>query len=174
VHLGGIETGRKDAAIMTGLKFVALATETTRALQAGNPDANGRTPERQISDGSGVPCRHCLSDVAAGEPFLILAHRPFPDAQPYAETGPIFLHAEPCERHGERAEVPALFRSRAQALVRGYGKDDRIVYGTGQVVPSAKIGAVARDLLARPEVAYLHLRSASNNCYQCRIEPGLG
>ena len=159
---------------MTGLKFVALATETARALQAGNPDANGQTPERQLSDGSGVPCRHCLSDVAAGEPFLVLAHRPFPDAQPYAETGPIFLHAEPCERHGETPEVPALFLNRAQALVRGYGKDDRIVYGTGQVVPSAKIGAVAQDLLARPEVAYLHLRSASNNCYQCRIEPGLG
>jgi hypothetical protein len=115
-----------------------------------------------------------LSDVAAGAPFLVLAHRPFPEAQPYAETGPIFVHAEPCERHGETTEVPELFRSRAQVLIRGYGKEDRIVYGTGQVVPSAKIGAVARDLLARPEVAYLHLRSASNNCYQCRIEPGLG
>ena len=119
-----------------------------------------------------MPCRHCLSDVAAGESFLILAHRPFPEARPYAETGPIFLHGEPCERHGEGAEVPALFLSRAQALIRGYGKDDRIVTGTGQVVPSAEIGAVARDLLAVPEVAYLHLRSASNNCYQCRIERG--
>ena len=157
---------------MTGLKFVALATETVRALQAGGPDANGQAPERQVSDGSGVPCRHCLSDVAAGESFLILSHRPFPEAQPYAETGPIFLHAEPCERHGEGAEVPALFLSRAQALIRGYGKDDRIVTGTGQVVPSAEIGAVARDLLARPRVANLHLRSASNNCYQCRIERG--
>ncbi len=55
---------------------------------------------------------------------------------------------------------------------RGYGADDRIVYGTGQVVPSAEIEAVARDFLARPAVAYLHLRSASNNCYQCRIERG--
>jgi hypothetical protein len=25
-------------------------------------------------------------------------------------------------------------------------------------------------LLDRPEVAYLHARSAANNCYQCRIE----
>ena len=157
---------------MTELRFIALATETVRALRAGNPDANGRAPESDISDGSGVPCRHCLSDVAAGESFLILAHRPFPEAQPYAETGPIFLHAESCERHDEGAEVPALFLSRAQALIRGYGKDDRIVTGTGQVVPSAEIGAVARDLLAAPEVAYLHLRSASNNCYQCRIERG--
>ncbi len=171
-HLGGIDTFLEDAAIMIGLKFIALATETARALQAGNADANGQAPERDISDGSAVPCRHCLSDVAAGEPFLILAHRPFREAQPYAETGPIFLHAEPCERHGEMAEVPALFLSRAQALIRGYGADDRIVYGTGQVIPSAEIGAVAQDLLVRPEVAYLHLRSASNNCYQCRIERG--
>ncbi len=159
---------------MTDLRFIALATETTRALQAGGLDANGQAPERQVSDGSGVPCRHCLSDVAAGEPFLILAHRPFPEIQPYAETGPIYLHAEPCARHRETAEVPALFLSREQVLIRGYSMDDRIVYGTGQVVPSAEIGAVAQDLLARPEVAYLHLRSASNNCYQCRIEPGLG
>jgi hypothetical protein len=157
---------------MTGLKFIALATETAHALQSGSPDANGQAPERDISDGSAVPCRHCLSDVAAGESFLILAHRPFPGAQPYAETGPIFLHAEPCERHGEGAEVPALFLSRAQALIRGYGHDDRIVYGTGRVVPSAEIAAVAQDLFAAPEVAYLHLRSASNNCYQCRIERG--
>ena len=171
-HLGGIGTFEEYAPIMTGLKFIALPTKTVRALQAGAADANGQAPERQVSDGSGFPCRHCLSDVVAGEPFLILAHRPFREAQPYAETGPIFLHAEACERHGEVAEVPALFLSRAQALIRGYGKDDRIVYGTGQVMPSAEIAAVARDLLARPEVAYLHLRSASNNCYQCRIERG--
>ncbi len=155
---------------MTVLKFVALATETARSLQAGSPDANGQAPERDISDGSAVPCRHCLSDVAACEPFLILAHRPFRDAQPYAETGPIFPHAEPCQRHGEVAEVPALFLNREQLLIRGYDFDDRIVYGTGQVVPSAEIAATARALLAAPEVAYLHLRSASNNCYQCRIE----
>ncbi len=70
---------------MTGLRFIALDTETVRALQAGAVDANGQTPERRVSDGSGVPCRHCLSDVAAGEPFLILAHRPFPEAQPYTK-----------------------------------------------------------------------------------------
>ncbi len=157
---------------MTELRFIALATEITRSLQGGNPDANGQAPERQVSDGAGVPCRHCLNDVAAGEPFLILAHRPFPEAQPYAETGPIFLHSEPCQRHREAAEVPAMFLSWAQLLIRGYGKDDRIVYGTGQVVASAEVGAIARDLLAAPEIAYLHLRSASNNCYQCRIERG--
>jgi len=157
---------------MLDLRFIALATETVRGLQSGAADANGQPPERHVSDGAGVPCRHCLSEVAAGEPFLILAHRPFPKAQPYAEIGPIFLHADPCARHAETRKVPAMFLIREWALLRGYDADDRIVYGTGQVVASPAIAETACALLARPEVAYLHLRSASNNCYQCRIERG--
>jgi hypothetical protein len=57
-------------------------------------------------------------------------------------------------------------------LVRGYSTDERIVYGTGSVVPSDRIAATAASLLARPDIAFVHLRSASNNCFQCRIERG--
>ena len=73
------------------LRYVALPTEDVRALQRGGPDAYGMVPERRVSDGDGVPCRHCLKNVAAGKDYLILAYRPFPELQPYAETGPIFL-----------------------------------------------------------------------------------
>ncbi len=41
---------------------------------------------------------------------------------------------------------------------------------TGKVVAGSEIAESAQALLERPEVAYLHLRSATNNCYQCRIE----
>jgi hypothetical protein len=154
------------------LRFLALDSETAQALRHGAPDANGQTPERQVSDGGGNPCRHCLHDIAEGAPFLVLAHRPFPALQPYAELGPIFLHAEDCPRYGEGAGVPAMFLRREAILLRGYGVDDRIVYGTGKVIPPQDIEAVAGHLFARPEIAYIHLRSASNNCYQCRIERG--
>ena len=60
------------------IKFVSLPTETARAYQAGAVDANGQSPERHISAGDGIPCRHCQQDVAAGEPYLVLAYRPFP------------------------------------------------------------------------------------------------
>jgi hypothetical protein len=40
------------------------------------------------------------------------------------------------------------------------------------VIPPKDIEAVAGHLFERPEIAYIHLRSASNNCYQCRIERG--
>jgi hypothetical protein len=117
-----------------------------------------------------MPCRHCLADIAAGEPYLILALRPFPSAQPYAEQGPIFLHAEPCRRHPDSGEMPAMFLERPGFLIRGYGPDDRIVYGTGQIVPTPEIPAAAERMLADQRVRYVHVRSASNNCYHCRIE----
>ncbi|MEJ6782984.1 DUF1203 domain-containing protein [Aminobacter sp. Piv2-1] len=152
------------------LKFKALPTDEVRALQSGAPDAYGMVPERRLSDGDGVPCRHCLKNVAAGEPYLILAYRPFPELQPYAETGPIFLHAGECPRADETAELPELFTKTRDYILRGYGADDRIVYGTGAVTPTPEIVAKAYELLARPDVAYVHMRSARNNCYQCRIE----
>lgn len=152
------------------IRFTPLATETVRALQSGGPDAYGFTPERRTSDGDGVPCRHCLRQVPAGRDYLILAHRPFPALQPYAETGPIFLCADPCTAGGG-AEAPAMLAS-AQYIVRGYGADDRIVYGTGGVVATPAIPARAEALLARGDVAYLHVRSAANNCYQVRIDRG--
>jgi hypothetical protein len=58
----------------------------------------------------------------------------------------------------------------AQYLVRGYDSNDRIVYGSGQIVPTAHIPEVAAGMLRDDRVAYVHVRSASNNCYQCRIE----
>lgn len=148
--------------------FTPLPTALVRALQAGGADAYGLPPERRVSDGGGVPCRHCLEQVAEGDGYLVLAARPFPALQPYAETGPIFLHADPCPAGGG-ATLPAMLGSSAYIL-RGYGADDRIVYGTGRVVPTREIPAAAEALLERGDVAYVHVRSASNNCYQVRVD----
>ncbi|RWP38823.1 DUF1203 domain-containing protein [Mesorhizobium sp.] len=151
------------------IQFKALPTEGVTTLQRGGPDAYGLIPERKISDGDGVPCRHCLKNVAAGEAYLVLAYRPFPQLQPYAETGPIFLHAEPCERAAEAETLPEILES-SDYIVRGYGSDDRIVYGSGGVIPTGAIAARAESLFERDDIAYVHVRSARNNCYQCRIE----
>ncbi len=152
------------------IRYVAMPTDRVHALQGGALDDYGMPPERRISDGDKVPCRHCLRNVRAGEPYLILAYRPFPELQPYAETGPIFLHAEPCDRAPETDVIPDLFRATPDYIVRGYGPDDRIVYGTGAVTPTHQICNRAHELLQRPDIAYVHMRSAKNNCFQCRIE----
>ncbi|WP_209505200.1 MULTISPECIES: DUF1203 domain-containing protein [unclassified Ruegeria] len=150
-------------------KITALPTNDVRALQAGGPDAYGSTPERAVSTGAGNPCRHCLRHIPEGDEMLILAHRPFSETHPYAETGPIFLCATPCERYEEDA-LPEILITSPDYLIKGYGADDRIVYGTGAVTPTDRIGAKVREILSRSDVAYIHVRSARNNCYQARID----
>ena len=150
------------------VRFTPISTAVVRAYQAGGVDANGQLPERQVSDGGGNPCRHCLQMIPAGAGMLILAHRPFPAPQPYAEIGPIFLCADACAAGGGLG-VPEMLAS-PDYIIRGYGADDRIVYGTGAVVPTARITTEAQMRLDDPRVAYVHVRSARNNCYQCRID----
>lgn len=151
------------------IRFVALDSETVARYRAGAPDANGQAAERHVSPQDGLPCRHCLRLIKKGEPFLIVGHRPFPSPQPYAEVGPIFLHAETCARGGADDKLPEFLASPAY-IVRGYSGSDRIVYGTGAVTKTTDICDAATALLERDDVAYVHVRSATNNCYHCRIE----
>ena len=148
--------------------FRGMETGEAERLRAGGVDANGQAPERAVSDGDGNPCRHCLGMIGKGEPMLVLAHRPFGTVQPYAEVGPVFLHAGPCAPYRAEAVPPCL--DSAAYLARGYGADERIAYGTGRVVALADLPARADELLADPRVAFVHVRSASNNCWQARID----
>ncbi len=150
------------------IRFTAMPSDLAAACRAGAPDAYGLPPELHVAEGAGNPCRHCLSMVPEGAGMLVLAYRPFPALQPYAETGPVFLCAEACERW-EGEGVPPMLAS-PDYIVRGYGADDRIVYGTGGVVATDGIPARAGALLEDPRVAYVHVRSARNNCFQCRID----
>ncbi len=155
------------------LSFHALPTETVRALQAGCPDSHGQLPERQVSDGGGNPCRHCMREIAEGKEMLVLAHRPFGSVQPYAECGPIFLCADACERHEDDGTLPPVVAARPRFIVRGYTADERIRYGTGQVVETEDMAAACERMFEdHSDVDFIHVRSAQNNCYSCRIERG--
>jgi hypothetical protein len=155
---------------MTSIQFSAMPTADAEALWSGSHDAYDRSPEMLVSDGDGYPCRHCLKNIGAGEELFVFAYRPFPELQPYAETGPIFLHKQPCKRYSADEVLPPVLTTSPDFIVRGYGENDRIVYGTGAVTPIEKIPGYAAELLARPGIAYVHVRSARNNCYQCRID----
>ena len=150
------------------VRFTPIPTAIVRDYQAGRPDANGQKPEHGISDGDGNPCRHCLQMIPKDAGMLILAHRPFPLPQPYAELGPIFLCADECTAGGGQT-LPAMLTS-PDYILRGYGENDRIVYGTGGVIETSAIDARATALFDDPRVAYVHVRSARNNCYQLRID----
>lgn len=148
--------------------FRGLEGEVARGYQAGGVDAYGNLPERSVSDGPGNPCRHCLGTVPEGEEMLILAHRPFGTLQPYAETGPIFLCGGHCEKADDQEGLPEVLTLSPQYLVKAYSVDERIIYGTDEVVAQAVLAEEVAQRLARADVAFVDVRSARNNCWLAR------
>lgn len=150
------------------IQFHPLPAEQVAAIRNSRTDAYGNAVEVAISDGDGIPCRSCLKVTPKGAPFLILAHRPFEGQNAYTETGPIFL-CEDCSGTAPSSTLPDILTAQTY-IVRGYSGDERIVYGTGQVTPTAEIAAYAENLLVREDIAFVDVRSASNNCFLCRVK----
>lgn len=151
--------------------FVPLSDAEAAHYRAGGCDAYGLMPESRVVQGGGVPCRHTLRMLPEGARYLIVAHRPFAGLNPYTETGPIFLAAEDVPGAAVSADLPAFLTSSAY-IVRGYSADERIVYGTGAVTPTPDIPAACTRLFQSDEVAFVHIRSASNTCFHVRVERG--
>src|SRR5262245_7338913 len=106
-----------------------IPTDQVERLRHGAPDANGQPPLMRVAEGIANPCRHCLTLIAEGDEKLVLAYRPFEIAQPYAETGPIFLHGNQCDQYRSDA-LPDWFAFLDPAIVRGYDENDWIRYDT--------------------------------------------
>ncbi|HRK63732.1 MAG TPA: DUF1203 domain-containing protein [Terricaulis sp.] len=151
------------------LRVAGIPTAEAEHFRSGGVDANGQAPVVRAAHGVANPCRHCLGLIAEGEPMLILAYRPFdPPAQPYAETGPIFLHQRACARY-EGDALPAWFKFLDPAAIRGYGADGWIRYETGQIVRGGELTAASASILSNAEIAYVHIRSKFG-CFQCRVD----
>lgn len=150
------------------MRVRGIPTEHAERLRQGAPDANGQPALARTAEGGANPCRHCLQLIRDGEQKLVLAYRPFAATQPYAETGPIFLHKAPCTRYDSDA-LPPWFAFLDPAAVRGYGADDWIRYDTGQIVRGPEIASACERIFADASVAYVHIRSKFG-CFQCRVE----
>jgi hypothetical protein len=151
------------------LRVQGIPSEQYERLRRGGPDAYGRPALVQTAEGAANPCRHCLELVSAGEPKLVLAYRPFEGPlQPYAETGPIFLHYKACARYDADA-LPGWFAFLDPAAIRGYDANNWIRYETGQVVRGSELQASCARILHEASIAYVHIRS-KYGCFQARVE----
>ncbi|WP_146344029.1 DUF1203 domain-containing protein [Falsiphaeobacter marinintestinus] len=149
------------------LKYYPFDTDFVTSVRTGGPDANGQPAEQAVSSGGATPCRYCLAHIPEGAAMLVLAARPFPELQPYAETGPIFLCADCAAWAGQGA--PEILTTSPDYLLKGYNSENRIVYGTGKIVPQVELVPYAETLLSDPQIAYVDVRSSRNNCFLTRI-----
>ncbi|MBE7637353.1 DUF1203 domain-containing protein [Sneathiella sp. P13V-1] len=150
------------------LSYCAIPTNHARSIQRGGIDAYGNPPDRVISDGQGNPCRHCLEEIPEGAGILVFAYKPFSGTHAYSETGPVFLCEKECERHKEN-EFPKIAYGDNAYLIRGYDAEERIIYGSGDIVSAMGIEEFALNVFENMNAKEVHVRSKKYNCFQFKI-----
>ncbi|HEX6568603.1 MAG TPA: DUF1203 domain-containing protein [Acidimicrobiales bacterium] len=133
------------------------------AMRSSGLDHGGNPVEPFVDSEGGWPLRCCLADSHPGEELAIVGWSPFPWRGPFAEVGPIVVHARVCD--GPAGGVPAQFLTRPQ-VVRPYGFDRRIAYDHVRVVePDGSLPAVLAEVLAAEGVDFAHVRNVGTGCY---------
>ncbi len=139
-----------------------IAEAARRSAEAGAPDHKVVIADAPV----GFPCRHCLRWAKPGEHMILFPFAAIPPGRPYSETGPIFVHAERCERYSATSEFPAEFcRGR---VIRAYDSGQNII--AAEVVNGSEPEAITEKFLENPETAFVHVRSASHGCYTMQVE----
>src|SRR3954470_22921612 len=85
----------------------AIAENARRTADDGATDHRVSTVETERS----APCRHCLTWAKPGERVILFPYQAIGADRPYAESGPIFVHAEPCQPYHAANEFPPELRN---------------------------------------------------------------
>ena len=146
--------------------IVPLATEIAdaarRVVNAGAANHALITVDSPESS----PCRHCLRWAKPGERVILFPYAAIPSGQPYSETGPIFVHADECQRYSATNEYPADFRN--GRVLRAYDSDYNII--DAQVVDGSEPEAVIESLFQNPNTAFVDARSVTRGCFTFRVQ----
>ena len=152
---------------MTQITYQAISPGELDRIRAAGRDEAGNPLEVQVHADGGAPLRCCLREARAGERLLLIAYTPPGTAGAYAERGPVFIHADRCEGYLAAGVYPPGLAHRPQ-VVRAYDRQGRIADGV-LVTDGHQAQGVIAELLARPEVALVHLRNVGYGCYNFSV-----
>jgi len=119
-----------------------------------------------IDSPTGYPCRHCLRWASLGEQVVLFPFASIPAGHPYSESGPIFVHAKPCERYPAIGEYPTAFRE--HRVFRAYDAQHNMV--DAEIVNGSEPEEVIERLFENPRNEYLQARSATRGCFTFKVE----
>lgn len=126
----------------------------------------GHPAHREVAKGYG-PCRHCLRTFAIGEEDRILfTYQPFGESGSLPAPGPVFIHADACERY-DGPSLPPDFRS-LPLVFEAYRNG-------GWLVAQERVGTQASEALLgqifdRSGADYVHIRNGEAGCFMARVE----
>ncbi len=156
---------------MPALRYLGIPQDLAREIRATMRSPQyGHPAHREPARGYG-PCRVCLKTFAIGvEDRILVTFQPFTDPGSLPAPGPIFIHAEPCERY-DAPEFPPDFRA-LPLVLEGYRKGGRLLAQERPV--DAPLELAVRRLFHERGADYVHIRNGEAGCFMARVEPAAG
>jgi hypothetical protein len=152
---------------MTAYRVTAIpARYLDRVRRRAVDDFGNPIVVRRADSDSGTPLRCCLRDAGIGEEYVLIAYQPMRLPTPYAEVGPVFVHAAECGGWSGVGYPPG--NVHRPQLLRAYDEAGSQVDNIIVEAVAAEAGIV--DLLARPEVAFVHSRNVLAGCFMFAID----
>lgn len=153
---------------MQSYRVVAIPSAIAESVRATLASPGyGHPAHTEVATGHG-PCRHCLRTFRVGtERRILFTYDPFDGLEALPLPGPVFVHADACPRYPEDGGFPAELRGLPLTL-NGYGRGRRL--HAQEYVTNGDVDARIEDLLARPDIDYIHVRDTKAGCYDLRIE----
>jgi hypothetical protein len=153
---------------MHSFQIMSIPTEIVQAVRAtGKAPQYGFPAHKEIASGR-APCRHCLRLIRIREQQLFLfTYDPFENVGAPPLPGPVYIHADHCERSVGATAFPEEYRGRALTFA-AYG-DDRALLAEVRL-KNGREDEEAGKLFANPAVKYIHVRSTDAGCYLFRLD----
>ena len=153
---------------MTAIRVIALPTDTVKqVLSTMKSPGYGHPAHTDDATGHG-PCRHCLRPFRVGEERRTLfTHNPFYKLAPIPLPGPVYIHAELCERFNEAGGYPTELLPYA-AILDGYDREQRVV--SQRPVTDGTQEAAIQEMFASDELQYIMVRDLGAGCFDFRVE----
>lgn len=150
-------------AVTTTLHCVPIPAEIAEEARRTTRDRFGHRLQVVREHG---PCRVCLRISKEPEDLILLSYQPLPDTGPYAEVGPIFIHANACEPYSDFETFPPDFAPRSLVL-RAYDYAGHIYDAI--VAQPGEAPERAAAFLSNAAVAEVHVRHTSYTCFDFKI-----
>jgi len=157
---------------VSAIRIVAISTEVAEAVRRTGKDPQYGFPASTSAAPEDLPCRHCLSYIAAGvERAVLFTYDSFAGLEKLPLPGPVYIHADGCARFPEKGGMPGHLMTSPRTL-NAYAHGRRLL--AQEYVDGASAELTVARLFERPDVDYVHVRSTTAGCFTFRIERALG
>ena len=163
-----------EAPAGTAFRVHAIPPRTLSEIRLAGRDRFGNELIPIVDADGGSPLRCCLRRSTPGEQLYLIAHRPFSRPGPYAEAGPVFVHASACLGYRENDAYPAGYRHWPTMVFRPYRHDaelncDAIAYDAIQMGEGATAETLIGDIFADATINFIHTRNVYAGCFMFSI-----